>query len=171
MRKTILMLAATATMGLAAPAFAQDSNNGRQTREQARQNSQGPANANRRGVERSNENSVLNGGQSGGGQDMQSQRRQNSQGRANASERGRERANQNSAIADVQPGMMVHDRNNKMIGRVKEVRRSSTGVIIAIVIVLQVQINGSTTVTLPAGSFTVIAGVVIVASITAPSGS
>jgi hypothetical protein len=67
--------------------------------------------------------------------------------------------------------MMVHDRNNKMIGRVKEVRRSSTGVIIAIVIVLQVQINGSTTVTLPAGSFTVIAGVVIVASITAPSGS
>jgi hypothetical protein len=168
MRKTFIMLAAGAAMA-AGPALAQDSNNGRQNREQARQSSQGPSNADQRGVRRSNENSVLNGGQSGmrnrNSMEQPSMRRQNSQGRANANERARERANQNSAVANVQPGMMVHDRNNRMVGRVRDVRRAPDGTIIAIVVVVVVQVSGSNVVTLPAGSFTVVNNVVIVNNI------
>ncbi|HZG47375.1 MAG TPA: hypothetical protein VEZ41_14080 [Allosphingosinicella sp.] len=166
MTKLFLTAAAAAALVVSGPLAAQQRSNGQQTREQARQNSQGPANANPRGVERSNENSVLNG-TGGSQQERMNQRRRNSQGSSNANERARERANQNSAIANVQPGMMVHDRNNRMIGRVTDVRRSSTGVIIAIVVALTVQINGSNTITLPTGSFTVVAGVVIVTTITA----
>ena len=96
------------------------------------------------------------------GKQSREQARQKSQGRSNASDRGRERANQNSAIADVQPGMMVHDKSGKMLGRVKEVKRAPDGTIIAIVVVLIVQINGSTQITLTPGSFTIVAGVIIV---------
>jgi hypothetical protein len=58
-----------------------------------------------------------------------------------------------------------------MLGRVKEVRRSPDGVIIAIIVVLVVQINGSTQITLTPGSFTIIGGVLVTTQITAPSGS
>ena len=160
--KFITMAVASAAM-LATPALAQQQDRGG-NREQARQNSQGPSNANRQGIERSNENSVLNGGGSTM-QDRPSMRRQNSQGRTNASERGRERANQNSAIATPQPGMMVHDRNDRMVGTVREVKRSQTGVVIAIVVVLVVQVNGSNVVTLPAGSFTIVNNIIVVNNI------
>ena len=167
--KQITMAAASAAMALSVPAIAQQSN-GKQTREQARSKSQGPANANQRGIQQSNENSVLKGGQSGGGQSGGDQMRSrgNSQGSANASPRARERANQNSAV---QAGMMVHDKNNKMIGRVKEVRKAPDGTIIAIVVVLVVQINGSTQITLTPGQFQIIAGVIVAIGITAPTGS
>ena len=158
--------AAVSALILSAPAFAQQQSNGQQTREQARQNSQGPANANQRGIDRSNENSVLKGGQSGG--DQMRKKRGNSQGSANASDRGRERANQNSAV---QEGMMVHDKGGKMLGRVKEVKRGADGTIIAIIVVLVVQINGSTEITLTPGQFQIIAGVVVAIGITVPSGS
>ena len=164
--KLITMAAASAAMVLSAPAFAQQSN-GKQTREQARSKSQGPANANERGIMQSNENSVLKGGQSGGDTNMRT-RRGNSQGSANASPRARERANQNSAV---QAGMMVHDRNNRMIGRVKEVRRAPDGTVIAIIVVLVVQINGTTQITLTPGQFQIIAGVIVAIGITAPTGS
>jgi hypothetical protein len=166
MSKKLAIIAAGAALVMAGPAFAQgrgnNGSNGTQTREQARQSSQGPDRASTRGQERSNENSVLQGSSRSGGQTMRDRRRQNSQGAANASDRGRAQANQNSAIAGVQPGMMVHDRGDRMVGTVSEVRRSPTGVVIAIVVVLQVQINGSNVVTLPAGSFTVINNVVVV---------
>ncbi len=162
----ITAAAASLSMIVSGPLAAQQASNGKQTREQARQNSQGPANANERGIERSNENSVLKGGQSGG-TDTQRQRG-NSQGAANASDRARERANQNSAV---QAGMMVHDKNGKMIGRVKEVKRAPDGTIIAIIVVLVVQINGSTLITLTPGQFTIVAGVIVVAGIALPSGS
>jgi opacity protein-like surface antigen len=165
--KKFMMAAASAAM-IASPVLAQQASNGQQTREQARKNSQGPANANQRGVERSNENSVLNGGQSDGGGDQQMRRRGNSQGSANASDRGRERANQNSAVSE---GMMVHDKNNKMIGRVKEVKRAPDGTVIAIVIVLVVAINGTTQITLTPGQFQIVAGVIIAIGIVAPTGS
>jgi hypothetical protein len=51
------------------------------------------------------------------------------------------------------------------------VRRSPDGVIIAIIVVLVVQINGSTQITLTPGSFTIIGGVLVTTQITAPSGS
>ena len=98
---------------------------------------------------------------------MRDKARQNSQGPANASDRGRDRANQNSAIANVQPGMMVHDRSGKMLGKVREVRRSPDGTIIAIIVVLVVQINGTTQITLTPGQFTIVAGVIIALGITA----
>lgn len=161
--RAFTMAAASAAM-ISAPVLAQQSN-GQQTREQARQNSQGPANANQRGIERSNENSVLKGGQSGG-DDMQTRRRGRSQGSANASDRAKQRANQNSAV---QVGQMVHDRNNKMIGRVKEVKRAPDGTVIAIVVVLIVQINGVTQITLTPGQFQIVAGVIIALGIVAPT--
>jgi glucose/arabinose dehydrogenase len=158
--------AASAALLLSGPAFAQQ-NNGKQTREQARKNSQGPSNANQRGIERSNENSVLNGGQSGGGDTQMRDRRRNSQGSANASDRAGMRANQNSAVSE---GMMVHDKNNKMIGRVKDVKRAPDGTVIAIVVVLVVAINGTTQITLTPGQFTIIANVIVAIGIVAPSG-
>ena len=166
-----VIISAAASLSLAlSPAVAQQTSNGKQTREQARQNSQGPANANKRGVQQSNENSVLKGGQSGGnnGGDQMRNKRGNSQGSANASPRARERANQNSAV---QSGMMVHDKTGKMIGRVKEVRKSPTGVVIAIVVVLVVQINGSTMITLTPGSFQIVNNIIVAINLTAPSGS
>jgi hypothetical protein len=167
MRKSLFMMAAaSAAMAMTGPAFAQQTSNGKQTREEARQNSQGPSNANKRGVERSNENSVLKGGQSSGGTEMR--KRGNSQGSTNGSDRARERANMNSAV---QAGMMVHDKNGKMLGKVKEVKRAPDGTVIAIVVVLIVQINGSTQITLTPGQFQIIAGVVVLVGITAPSGS
>jgi hypothetical protein len=125
--------AAAAALMLSGAGFSQQTSNGKQTREQARQNSQGPANANARGIERSNENSVLKG--------------------------------------NVQPGMMVHDKKGKMIGRVKEVRTSPTGVVVAIVVVLVVQINGTSQITLTPGSFTIVNNIIVAINITAPSGS
>ena len=176
MKKSIFVSVAASAALLSSPVLAQQQqqqSNGEQTREQARKNSQGPANANKRGIERSNENSVLKGGQSGGGQsgggqsgDDQMRKRGNSQGSANASPRARERANQNSAV---QAGMMVHDKQGKMIGKVKEVRRSPDGVVIAIVVVLVVQINGSTQITLTPGQFQIVAGVIVAIGITAPT--
>jgi hypothetical protein len=160
------MALAGISMAATGPVLAQQQTGGKQTREEARKNSQGPANANERGIERSNENSVLKGGQSGG-TDM-NKKRGNSQGSANASDRARERANQNSAV---QAGMMVHDKSGKMIGKVKEVKRSPTGVVIAIVVVLVVQINGSTQITLTPGSFTIINNIIVAINIVAPSGS
>ncbi len=156
-----IMLAAGAAMAFSGSAVAQD-NNGRQNREQARQNSQGPANANTRGREQSNQNSVLHDGMDHSGhnmQDGQSMRRQNSQGRANANERAQERANQNSAVRE---GMEARDRNGRRVGQVREVRRSPDGVVIAIVVVLVIQINGSSVVTLPPGSFTIINNIVVI---------
>lgn len=169
----IISAAAGLSLVASGPAFAQQSN-GQQTREQARQNSQGPANADKRGIKRSNENSVLKGGQSGHqghGTQMRDKARQNSQGSANASQRGRERANQNSAIANVQPGMMVHDRNGNMLGKVREVRRAPDGTIIAIIVVLVVQINGSNIVELSPAALSIVNNVLVTTQITAPSGS
>ena len=181
MKKSIFVSVAASAALLSSPVLAQQQqqqSNGEQTREQARKNSQGPANANKRGIERSNENSVLKGGQSGGGQsgggqsgDDQSggdqmRKRGNSQGSANASPRARERANQNSAV---KAGMMVHDQQGKMIGKVKDVRLSPDGVVIAIVVVLVVQINGSTQITLTPGQFQIVAGVIVAIGITAPT--
>ena len=163
------LAAASVAMAMTAPALAQQ--NGQNSRTQARQNSQGPANASQRGVEQSNENSVLKGsGQSGGNQDMRDGARQNSQGRANASDRGRERANQNSALANIQPGTMVHDRNGKMLGTVREIKRSPTGAIILVVVVLQVQINGTNVVQLSPSSLTFINNILVTTQITAPNG-
>ncbi len=162
----ITAAAASLSMIVSGPLAAQQASNGKQTREEARKNSQGPANANQRGIQQSNENSVLKGGQSGG-TDMKT-KRGNSQGSANASDRARERANQNSAV---QAGMMVHDKNGKMLGKVKEVKRAPDGTIIAIVVVLIVQINGSSTITLTPGQFQIIAGVIVLVGITAPAGS
>ena len=170
MRKSVLMVAAaTAAMALAGPALSQQQSNGKQTREKARQNSQGPTSADQRGIDRSNENSVLNGGQQGDGQQMQG-RRGNSQA-GNASDRARDRANQSSAVQNVQPGMMVHDKNGKMLGRVKEVKRAPDGTVIAIVVILVVQINGTSEITLTPGQFTIIANVIVALGITLPSGS
>ena len=128
----IISAAAGLSLAVSAPAFAQQSN-GEQTREQARKNSQGPANANKRGDERSNENSVLKG--------------------------------------SVKPGMMVHDKNGKMLGKVREVRRSPDGTIIAIIVVLVVQINGSNIIQLSPASLTIINNVLVTTQITVPSGS
>ncbi|MDP8913679.1 MAG: hypothetical protein M3N39_08915 [Pseudomonadota bacterium] len=167
----IISAAAGLSLAVSGPAFAQQSN-GKQTREQARQSSQGPDNANERGVRRSNENSVLKGGQSGQegkGTQMREKARKNGQG-PNASERGRERANQNSAI-NVQPGMMVHDQNGKMLGKVREVRRSADGTIIAIIVVLVVQINGSNIIELSPELLSIVNNVLVTTQITAPSGS
>ena len=170
MKYSVFTAAATsAALLLSGPAAAVQASNGKQTREQARANSQGPDNADPRGIERSNENSVLKGGQSGGGQDMRQKRNGNQAG--NASDRARERANQNSAVQNVQPGMMVHDKNNKMLGRVKEVRRAPDGTVIAIIVVLIVQINGTTQITLTPGQFQIVAGIIVALGITAPSGS
>lgn len=172
--KYSVMTMALASISLAAtgPVLAQQQSNGKQTREEARKNSQGPANANERGIERSNENSVLKGGHTGGhdGTDM-NKKRGNSQGSANASDRARERANPNSAVHNVQPGMMVHDKNGKMLGRVKDVRKSPTGVVIAIVVVLVVQINGSTQITLSPSQITIVNNIIVAINIVAPSGS
>ena len=167
MKYSVIMMAAASAAMVSAPVLAQQSN-GKQTREEARKNSQGPANANQRGIQQSNENSVLKGtgGQTGG--DKMRNKRGNSQGSANASDRARERANQNSAV---QSGMMVHDKNGKMIGRVKEVKRSPQGVVIAIIVVLVVQINGSTTITLTPGSFTIVNNIIIAINISASTGS
>ena len=163
MKYSVMMMAAASAAMVSAPVLAQQSSNGKQTREEARKNSQGPANANQRGIQQSNENSVLKGtgGQTGG--EKMRNKRGNSQGAANASDRARERANQNSAV---QSGMMVHDKNGKMIGKVKEVRKSPTGVVIAIVVVLVVQINGSTTITLTPGQFTIVNNIIIALNIT-----
>ena len=172
MGKKLLMIAAGVSMGVAAPAFAQDGNNGRQTREQARQNSQGPANANPRGVQNSNQNSVLHDGQSQNhsGHNMQNGQmgHQNSQGSQNASDRARERANPNSAV---QQGMEVRDRNGRRVGQVREVNRAPNGTIIAIVVVLVVQVNATNVITLPAGSFTVVNNVVVITNINLNIGS
>jgi hypothetical protein len=162
------MAAATAALALSGPVLAQQQSNGKQTREEARKNSQGPENANKRGVQQSNENSVLKGGQSGGDTDMGNKRRGNSQGSTNASDRARERSNQNSAV---QAGMMVHDKNGKMIGEVKEVQKSPQGVVIAIVVVLVVQINGTTQITLTPGQFQIVKNIIVAINLTAPSGS
>jgi hypothetical protein len=163
MRTRDLMMAAACTALISAPVLAQQSN-GQQTRQQARQNSQGPANADQRGIQRSDDNSVLKGGQSSGDEKM---RRGKSQGSANASDRAGERANQNSAV---QAGMMVHDKNNKMIGRVKEVKRAPDGTVIAIVVVLVVVINGTNQITLTPAQFQIIAGVIVAIGIVAPTG-
>lgn len=164
--------AASAALLVSGPLLAQQSN-GKQTREQSRQNSQGPDNASKRGIKQSNENSVLKG--SGGnqsGSDMQKRdkMRDNSQGRANASDRGRDRANRNSAVGNVQPGMMVKDRGGKTVGRVGDVKRAPDGTVIAIIVVLVVQINGASTITLTPGSFTIINNIIVTAQITAPTG-
>lgn len=166
MKFSVFTAAASAALIVSGPVLAQQSN-GKQTREQARQNSQGPANAHDRGIEQSDQNSVLKGTGSGqtGGSAMQ--KRRNSQGAANASATGRMNANQNSAVAS---GMMVHDRNGKMVGRVKDVKRAPDGTIIAIIIVLVVQINGTGTVTLTPGSFTIINNIIVTTQITAPRG-
>jgi hypothetical protein len=95
-------------------------------------------------------------------------RRQNSQGAANASDRARERANPNSAVSQ---GMEVRDRSNRRIGEVQEVRRSSSGTITAIVVALVTQVNNSNTITLPAGSFTIINNVVVINNLTVNIGS
>lgn len=166
MRSKLLMLAASAAIAVTAPAVAQEENPGRANREQARQNSQGPDRANERGVERSNENSVLHDGESDG--DGTRDRRSNSQGSANASDRGRERASQNSAVRE---GMEVRDRNGWRVGQVREVHRSPDGTIVAIVVVLVVQINGTNVITLPAGSFTIVGAVVVINSISLSTGS
>lgn len=169
----IISAAAGLSLAVSGPAFAQQGN-GKQTREQARQSSQGPDNANKRGIKRSNENSVLKGGQSGQeGQGTQTREkaRKNSQGQANASERGQKRANQNSAIANVQSGMMVHDKNGNMLGKVQEIRRSPDGTIIAIIVVLVVQINGSNIIELSPELLSIINNVLVTTQITAPSGS
>ena len=165
MKKSTFMMAVASAALVSAPVLAQQSNDGKQTREQARENSKGPEKANERGVEQSNQNSVLKGGQSGGDQ---MRKRGNSQGSAKASDRAGDRANQNSAV---QSGMIVNDRNGKMLGRVKEIRRAPDGTIIAIIVVLVVQINGSTQITLTPGQFQIIAGVIVALGITAPSGS
>jgi uncharacterized integral membrane protein len=165
--RVLTSAAASAALILSGPLAAQQASNGKQTREEARKNSQGPNNANQRGIDQSNENSVLKGGQSGGGDQMM-RKRGNSQGSANASDRARERANQNSAV---QEGMMVHDKNGKMLGRVKEVKRAPDGTVIAIVVVLVVVINGTTQLTLTPGQFQIIAGVIVLIGIVAPSGS
>jgi sporulation protein YlmC with PRC-barrel domain len=162
MSKKLLTIAAGAAMLIAGPALAQNRSNGQQNREQARQNSQGPANADQRGVRRSNENSVLHDGMDHSGHDMQDTRRQNSQGAANASDRARERANANSAVRQ---GMEVRDERGRRVGQVRDVRRAPDGTVIAIVVVLVVQINNTSVVTLPAGSFTIINNVVVVANI------
>lgn len=165
MKFSVFTAAASAALLVSGPVLAQQSN-GKQTREQARQKSQGPDNASDRGIEQSNENSVLKGT---GGNDMRSRdkMRGNSQGRDNASDRGRMKANQNSAISS---GMMVHDRNGKMLGRVKEVKRAPDGTVIAIIVVLVVQINGSSIITLTPGSFTIINNIIVTIQITAPTG-
>ncbi len=170
MRKFLLSAAAGAALVISGPLAAQDRSNGQQTREQARQNSQGPANANQRGAQRSNENSVLHDGQDHSGHDMQNgqMRRQNSQGRNNASERARERANPNSAVRE---GMEVRDRNGRRVGQVRNVQRAPDGTVVAIVIVLVVQVNNTNVITLPAGSFTIINNVVVVANINVNIGS
>jgi hypothetical protein len=161
MRKMFIMLAAGAAMA-AAPAFAQDSNNGRQNREQARQGNQGAGNANSRAGQRANENSV-HGGMDHSGHNMQDQsRRPNSQGSNNANERAQERANANSAVRQ---GMEVRDQRGRRVGQVREVRRAPDGTVIAIVVVLVIQINVGNVVTLPAGSFTIINNVVVVTNI------
>ena len=165
MKKSTFMMAVASAALVSAPVLAQQSNDGKQTREQARENSNGPDKANERGVEQSNQNSVLKGGRSGGDQ---MRKRGNSQGSAKASDRAGDRANQNSAV---QSGMIVNDRNGKMLGRVKEIRRAPDGTIIAIIVVLVVQINGSTQITLTPGQFQIIAGVIVALGITAPSGS
>lgn len=181
MKTNILAMAAASVAMMATPALAQKNGSGKDRRTEARQGSQGPANANSRGVEQSNENSVLKGsGQSGGNQsggkdrdkDMRSGdgMRSNSQGRANASDRGRERANQNSALGAVQPGMMVHDRNGNMLGKVKEVKRSPDGVIIVVVVILNVTINGTNIVQLSPSSLTFINNILVTTQITAPTG-
>jgi hypothetical protein len=168
MSRKLLTIAAGAAMAIAAPAFAQDGNNGRQNREQARQNSQGPANADQRGAQRSNENSVLHGGTDHSGHDMQDMRRQNSQGSQNASPRARERANANSAV---QAGMEVRDQRGRRLGQVRDVRRAPDGTVIAIVVVVVVQINNTNVITLPAGSFTIVNNVVVVTNINVNIGS
>jgi len=167
--RVLTTAAATAALTLAGPLLAQQGKNGKQTREQARQNSEGPDNANKRGVQRSNENSVLHDGQDSSGDDMQNggMRRKNSHGSNNASDRAGERANQNSAVRE---GMEVRDRNGRRVGQVREVRRSPQGVIIAIVVVLVVQVYGSNVITLPQGSFTIINNVVVIANINLSTG-
>ncbi len=159
------MAAATAALTLSGPLLAQQSKNGKQ----ARENSQGPDNANERGVERSNENSVLHDGQDDSGHDMQneSMRRQKNDRSNNASDGDRERANQKSAVRE---GMEVRDRKGDRVGQVREVRRSPQGVIIAIVVVLVVQVNGSNVITLPPGSFAIINNVVVITSINLSAG-
>ena len=109
--------------------------------------------------------------QSSTGKDKRTEARESSQGRANASERGRERANQNSALADVQPGTMVHDANGRMLGRVKEVRRSPDGVVILVIVILQVQINGSNTIQLSPSSLSFVNGVLVTTQVAAPTGA
>lgn len=181
--KIITMAAASAALIVSTPLLAQQQNGGG-NREQARSSSQGPANANQRGRQQADRNSVLRGGQSGGGMDhrghnmqdhrghtMQdgqsmrdgrSMRRQNSQGRDNAFDRARQQANANSAIAQ---GMEVRDRSGRRLGQVREVVRSPQGVVTAIVVVVVVQVNGTNMVTLPAGSFTIVNNVVVVNNI------
>jgi hypothetical protein len=195
MRKVSMIGVAAAALLVSGPLLAQQGSNGQQTREQARENSQGPNNANQRGVDRSNENSVLHDGQSGGthdgdmnghggkgkdkqnggmqdhsGHDMQNgdMRRQNSQGSANASDRARERANANSAVSQ---GMEVRDERGRRVGQVREVKRATNGTVIAIVVVLVVQINNTNVITLPAGSFTIINNVVVINNINLNIGS
>jgi len=184
---------AAAALLVSGPLLAQQGSNGQQTREQVRENSQGPKNADPRGVDRSNENSVLHDGQTGGthggdmmghggkdkhnggmqdhdGHDMQKgdMRRQNSQGSANASDRARERANANSAVSQ---GMEVRDERGRRVGQVREVKRATNGTVIAIVVVLVVQINNTNVITLPAGSFTIINNVVVINNINLNIGS
>ena len=171
MKYRVITMALASAALVSSPVLAQQGK-GQQTREQSRKSSQGPSNADQTGVRQSNENSVLKG--SGGGQSGKSKRdqaRKGSQSGANASEQGRGSANQNSAIANVQPGQMVHDKNGKMLGRVKEVRRSPDGVIIANIVVLVVQIDGSNQITLSPGSLAIVNGVLVTTQITAPSGS
>ena len=90
-----------------------------------------------------------------------------SQGAANASDRARERANPNSAVAQVQPGMMVHDRNNRMVGRVRDVRRSPNGAVTAVVVALNAQVNNNTTLQLAPGSFAIVNNVVVINQVVA----
>jgi hypothetical protein len=220
-------------------ALAQDRTSGQDTREQARQSSQGPANANKRGIERSNKNSVLKGrgqagqkqsgqgqtgsmqnsqgqtgsmqnsqgqtgsmqnsqGQTGSmqnnqgqtgpmqnnqgqtgpmqnsqdhtGHDMQNGTMQpgNSQGSQNASPRAQERASENSAVRQ---GMEARDASGKRIGEVREVRRSSDGTVIAIVVVLVTQVNNTNVVTIPASSFTIVNNVVVINNVNVNVGS
>ncbi|HZF42520.1 MAG TPA: hypothetical protein VEZ48_03850 [Sphingomonadaceae bacterium] len=173
--KTNMMAMAAASLAMAAtgPALAQQT--GKQNRTEARQNSQGPSNAAQRGVQQSNENSVLKGGTQPGGEhdghmkpgdDMRS----GSQGRANASDRALSRANQNSALANIQPGMMVHDRNGRMLGKVQEIKRSPTGVVVLVVVVLNITINGSNIVQLSPASLTIINNILVTTQITVPRG-
>ena len=182
MRKVLLSAVAGAAVIMSGPLAAQ-SGKGQDRREQARQNSQGPANANRRGVERSNENSVLHQGHSQRDSDRQRDSQQRKREREmRDTERSRERDMRNrdrmqeretrqEDRARAREGMEVRDRNGRRVGQVREVRRAPDGSVIAIIVVLVVQVNNTNVITLPANSFTIINNVVVINSLNLNIGS